>query len=472
MKRSTTVIALSVFALACRAQGINFSKPANWNEVLKQANSENKYIFIDGYATWCKPCKMMDAGVYPSKAVGKLMNDKFISVRVQTDQSSEDDDYTKSWYKEAAQLTGKYRLNALPALLFLSPDGELLYRAEGYQDERRFIGLAKFAIDPKSQAFHAKVDEYKRGKKNYQELPELAGVVSGVMLDDSLSTAMIKDYLDGYINKLTRREDILTHKNLEVAINHLWLINSNNKLITELRKYPAKFSDSLMNWPGGTVGLLSNIVKKDELDWKLWRGNKAINAKPDWNKLEKDIVKKYPQVDARIAIEEFQIYGSVINDRGFFYRVKDWYSLNNYFSKEVRKHLDKEDLKGVNNVCWWYYFCPVTDNKSLALATNWMETMINKVRPGGNVSVDDLTACLDTKAALLYKQGLRHAAIETEEKAIALKQEDNLKKGSPSLAGCAGFLKTVELMKKGEKLGSGYDFIPVIYSPDWKLLDE
>lgn len=470
LKLFVLIIGLISFCVSSEAQEVNFLRMGSWQAVLSKAKAENKYIFIDGYATWCKPCKMMDAKVYARQSVGKFINEKFISVKIQTDQSAEDDEYIRSWYKEAAQLTSKYKLSVLPALLFLSPDGELLYRGTGYQDEKKFIGLARFATDPKSQAFHSKVEDYKKGIKNYKELPELAGVVSGVLLDDSLATVMKVDYFDNYVNKLTRREDILTHRNIQFAFGNLWLVKPTNKLVLELRKYPASFSDSVMQWPGGTVGFLSQIVKKDELDWKLWRGNKAINANPDWIKLGKEIAKKYPQIDAQKTIEEFQIFGSAINQEGFFYRIKNWKGINEHFTQDVEGRFAKGELDGVNQICWWYYFCKVTDTQALELALSWMDTVLTRANQDTTVSLDNITGWIDTKAALLYKLGHRKDAIETEEKAVTLKRQDNIKNGKSEDDGCGGFLQTIEKMKKGEKIDNGYGG-SVLYPTDWKLLD-
>ena len=44
-------------------KGIHFVNGLSWQEVLQKAKAENKYIFVDCYATWCGPCKAMDKEV-------------------------------------------------------------------------------------------------------------------------------------------------------------------------------------------------------------------------------------------------------------------------------------------------------------------------------------------------------------------------------------------------------------------------
>src|ERR1700749_3767420 len=94
--------------------GIRFEQGLNWQQVLAKAKAEHKYIFVDCYATWCDPCKQMDKNIYSQKAVGDAMNDKFICIGLQVDVSKNDDEHTKSWYKDAEQIAKDYAIQFLP----------------------------------------------------------------------------------------------------------------------------------------------------------------------------------------------------------------------------------------------------------------------------------------------------------------------------------------------------------------------
>ncbi|RYF73450.1 MAG: disulfide isomerase, partial [Cytophagaceae bacterium] len=70
-------IAIYFFALCCfpgllQAQ-INFQKKA-WKDLLAEAKMQRKLIFVDVYADWCGPCKMLDRDVFSDKVVGKKFN--------------------------------------------------------------------------------------------------------------------------------------------------------------------------------------------------------------------------------------------------------------------------------------------------------------------------------------------------------------------------------------------------------------
>ncbi len=65
--------------------GINFENGTSWQALLKLAKAENKYIFVDCYATWCGPCRFMAEHIFPQKEVGEYFNAHFINVRYQMD---------------------------------------------------------------------------------------------------------------------------------------------------------------------------------------------------------------------------------------------------------------------------------------------------------------------------------------------------------------------------------------------------
>lgn len=51
-------------------------------QVWADASARNMPVFVDIYATWCGPCKWMDANVFATEAAGKYMNEAFINVKM------------------------------------------------------------------------------------------------------------------------------------------------------------------------------------------------------------------------------------------------------------------------------------------------------------------------------------------------------------------------------------------------------
>src|ERR1700760_3185564 len=125
LKNCCFVLCCVFFSNICFPQespsiGIQFDHKSSWEQIKEIAKKEGKYIFVDCFATWCGPCKEMDKSIYPLQIVGDSVNRHFISVKVQIDTSKNDDEYTKSWYRQAKYLADLYHVNSLPTFLFFS----------------------------------------------------------------------------------------------------------------------------------------------------------------------------------------------------------------------------------------------------------------------------------------------------------------------------------------------------------------
>ncbi len=80
---------------------ISFERGLTWHQIQVKAKAENKFIFVDCYATWCGPCRLMDKNVFTNSEVANYLNNNFISVKVQMDKTASDDEDVKRWYDDA-----------------------------------------------------------------------------------------------------------------------------------------------------------------------------------------------------------------------------------------------------------------------------------------------------------------------------------------------------------------------------------
>lgn len=110
--------------------GINFQK-GSWKEVLALAKKENKIVFVDIYAVWCGPCKMLKKNTFSDESVGKLYNKKFVNVAIDAEVG------------EGIAIAKKYNVKAYPTLLFVNPDGSIVKSTMGYHNPEDFINLGQ-----------------------------------------------------------------------------------------------------------------------------------------------------------------------------------------------------------------------------------------------------------------------------------------------------------------------------------------
>lgn len=148
----TLIISCSTLLKAQNQNGIRFETDLRWAQIKEKALKENKYIFLDGFTTWCAPCKMMAKEIFPQSSVGEFFNKNFINVAVQFDITKKDNPDVKRWYKDAAQLKKEYKINSFPTYLFFNPQGELVHSVyDASATAEVFITKAKQALDPKIQ---------------------------------------------------------------------------------------------------------------------------------------------------------------------------------------------------------------------------------------------------------------------------------------------------------------------------------
>jgi thioredoxin 1 len=113
--------------------GIEFFD-GTWDEALALSEKEGKPIFLDAYASWCGPCKVLKARVFTESSVGEYYNANFINVKRDMERG------------EGKQLARKYRVTAYPSLFFIASDGSVVKKAVGYHDPEKLINLGKSAL--------------------------------------------------------------------------------------------------------------------------------------------------------------------------------------------------------------------------------------------------------------------------------------------------------------------------------------
>ncbi len=186
MKRLTLTLTLALLSFAALAQqGIQFIE-GNWKQVLAQAKAENKLVFVDVYTSWCGPCKLMAAEVFPMENVGKLFNASFVNYKFDAEKG------------EGVALAKQYGVRSYPTYLFVDGDGKLVYRTSGYMPAEPFLKEAETALkernDPKPLV--AWQEGYEKGNRDTDFL-------IGYMKKRALSKLPSADLIEELMPKLS-----------------------------------------------------------------------------------------------------------------------------------------------------------------------------------------------------------------------------------------------------------------------------
>ncbi len=400
-KRFLWIMVLA-FPLQIMAQGIQFENGLSWEQVKQKAKQENKYIFVDCYASWCVPCKRMEKEVFPLKNVGDYMNEHFISIRVQMDTSKNDDAFIQIWYHDASEIMRQYKVKIFPSYLFFSPDGRIVHRYLSALPDTEFLKIAANAIDPDKQ-YYSLLNNYYYNTIDKQKLGYLATVTKQIG-DDSLAKIIAKGYLNNYLNKRTEK-DLLQKKHLDFLNTFPSLLRSNDNLFNYIYRNGSKV-DEVMNQKGFTEYIIGRTITREEITAKLKMLTKP-SAKPDWNAMVNSIQKKYNKWYADKLVLDAQL---------------EWYQHKEDVSQIIKYKIKQYDNYGldtagigwamVNNFTWNYVFAYSNNKDTLNKALKWMELII-KNHP-------DDQGIIDTYANLLYKVGKTKEAIAWEEKATEL----------------------------------------------------
>lgn len=146
-----TVIAIIAFAIAPKIngkentvtasvkntdEGIRFIE-SNWAKAKAEAKKQGKLIFLDAYATWCGPCKMLKRNTFPDKAAGEFFNKNFVNVALDMESG------------DGPAVAAMYGVNAYPTLIITDADGKLVTYTKGYIDAKQLIEFGKYGLSKK-----------------------------------------------------------------------------------------------------------------------------------------------------------------------------------------------------------------------------------------------------------------------------------------------------------------------------------
>jgi len=405
-----------ILPLISEAQFVNkiqFNHSLTWSQVRDKANAEGKYLFVDLYATWCGPCKIMDTEVYSNDSVSDKVNTRCLSIKIQMDSTSHDDDYVRSWYAVAKEMRSTYHIVGYPSFLFFTPDGKLILKEIGYKSSPDFINMLNKAIDPKRIEYYKELERYEIGVKELPKLGELAFFTKTVAQEEAYANIIARDFIVNYLNKISDSDVI--RRNILLLLDEFYnCVSSQDKLFTLCYNEQAVI-DSCRGSKGWAVFQVRRLISREEIEEKVLKDGKATSINPSWSQIVSNIEIKYPKIDAKQLVLEYKIdyyRFSALDWKMWAQCVNDKIQLYPPRKNGTSKWGSGLDIFGSVNLPAWDAFQNCNDKSVLAIALKWSELSIKLEEPNPNIQY------LDTRANLLYKLGRINEAIRQEQKAV------------------------------------------------------
>lgn len=168
------------------AQGIIFRQD-DWQNVLMQAKTQKKLIFVDIYTTWCGPCKEMDKKTFTEPMIGDKFNTKFINYKIDAEKGF------------GIILAKRYSATAFPTCLFIDANENLVYKQEGLLGVPDLLKEAEMVLNNQANAkpLYALEKLYNEGRRDSEFLYEYIAVRSLYSGFDN------KGLVDEYVKSIT-----------------------------------------------------------------------------------------------------------------------------------------------------------------------------------------------------------------------------------------------------------------------------
>ncbi|MDG4654059.1 thioredoxin family protein [Chryseobacterium arthrosphaerae] len=368
MKKITILSTLFIGVLAW-AQGIKF-EDGNFASILAKAKKEKKLIFVDAYASWCGPCKLMVKNIFPLQSVGDYYNAHFINAKIDMEKG------------EGIDLAKKYNVKAFPTYLFIDGNGEAVHRTLGYVEEKDFIQFAKDAEDPNRRLTSLK-QQFEKGEKAPEFLKNLA--VLTIYNDPEFAGKVLNRYF-GQKAALDQEDVQLLLSGVQTTESPLYKIFQDKK--EDIQKFlPAdryeKFDKNIK---------LNTVAKKAyNADTKTWNDSYFMAETQKFlSKEEADKILKRMKANRALKNKDIPAYEKLI--------------------MELYQDYSAASSEELNSLAW-NFFENVSNKASLEKAIVWAQESVKK---------DQNYANTDTLANLYNKIGDKKNAKMWAEKSIEI----------------------------------------------------
>jgi thioredoxin-related protein len=367
---------------------MNF-ETGDFASVLEKAKKENKIVFVDGFTTWCGPCKMMTKNTFTNDSVANYFNERFVNYKLDMEKG------------EGIEFAKKYEVHCYPNLLVLDASGNLIHRSAGYLDPKTFMAFGRDALTP-GKNFNDKKTLFERDL-NEKNIADYVLLLQSACFNSSLK-------INEYLEKI-QPEALSKPANFNILED--FILDPENPQIIYMLKNISDFEKQ------NGKAVLETKVARLGVTWFESRMNKEALTGEKYEALKSEYRSlSWPYSDR--VIFEMDLRAAKQKDKSTYYALA---------ADQFLKY-NNSNPNALNSMAWKFY-----------------EDVINKDQLKAGLAMSK-RACeleghyqnLDTYAALLYKTENYKEADIWATKAIEAAKKVNLKKED--------YQETLDLQKK------------------------
>lgn len=302
MKKLLTICVFIVSGLCAFGQGTEFLEGKKWSGVLKIAQEQGKYIFMDCYTSWCGPCKGLAQNVFPQPKVGEFLNSNFVCCKYDMEKG------------EGIMLYKKYKDNipGFPTMLMINPvDESIVHKVVGYTEPDALIEALQDGLDGKTLAVFQK--RYEEGQRSLELIKEYCKALD-VAYDQDTKEKVVRDYIESMpLDSLMSKELLelyLPYLNNAYSAQYEYVVKNLDKFQYRLKMNRYDIEMSLQRAMSDAVREIVNVtLAHTNADTLALMKTKEEKLK---KLLQGASVKGFGELNAKLAINDIRMSGNIL----------------------------------------------------------------------------------------------------------------------------------------------------------------
>ncbi len=206
MKKISLLLILIISPQAFSQHSIKFEE-SSFASILAKAKAEKKLVFMDAYASWCGPCKLMEKNVFTDKNVADFYNKNFVNARIDMEKG------------EGRDLAIKYGVRSYPTFLFLNGEGDVVGKELGYIQSKEFLELGQKNNNPQLVNTNL-AEEFLKGKLDQD------GLLNFIKLYASKDPILAKKASEKYFTN--KKDKSFSGEEINVLLNFTQSVDDDN----------------------------------------------------------------------------------------------------------------------------------------------------------------------------------------------------------------------------------------------------